>query len=158
LAVIAGEQLQEAAHALLNPTQPHQGQQGLALALALNHRLQQGGSQGRVLLDLTAGEAEQIGGHQGARLLGLHPCQGITEGFVGARQAEQQIVAVDRDRPQLDHAAHDQPDVLAQQGHAAAGGQAHEGSPAVAGVPQRAEAVRWSGVAGWRGHHGGRRR
>jgi uncharacterized RmlC-like cupin family protein len=153
LAVVAGDQLQETAHPLLDPAQGHQRKQGLALAVAVADRLQHGDGEAGIGLDLGEGQAEQVAVAEGAGLEGLDTAEGITEGLVGASKTKQQFIAVDRDRPELHHAAHHQPNVVAEQGHLTAGGEMNQAAALIAGFEQMAEGVTVAGFTGGREHH-----
>jgi anti-sigma regulatory factor (Ser/Thr protein kinase) len=129
LAVFLRQQLQEAAHAIFDAAQPQQGDQGLRLAHAAGHGLHQGHGQVGGRLHLIQGEAEQIAVAQGRGLVEIEVGERFAEGFVGARQGQEQILALLIHATQLHHAAGHQPHVVAQQGHLAAGAEVHQVAP-----------------------------
>ena len=98
LAVVVGEQLEETAHPLLNAPQAQERKQGLGLAVASGHALEQSHGQVGRALDFLTAHAEQIRTHQRCCRIGIHVGEGIAKRFVGARQAKQELVAVDGDR------------------------------------------------------------
>ena len=126
LAVVLSEQLEEAAHPILDAAQTKQGDQGLRLAHAAGHRLDQHHRQVGCALDLLDRQTQQVAISEGDRFVEINVGERLAERFIGAGQTEHQIVAVLRDAAELHHAAGHQPEVIAQQRHTAASSHMHE--------------------------------
>jgi hypothetical protein len=126
LAVVLRQQLKEAAHTLFNPAQSEQGDQGLGLAHATGHRPHKRDGEMGSAVDLLERNAEQIAVAEGGGFVEVAVGERLTKGFIGTGQSENQIITMLSDAAQLDHATGHEPDVIAQQRHAATSRHVHK--------------------------------
>ena len=109
LAVILGKQLKKAPNSLFNATKTQKRKQILRLAVTEHNSSQEIIGKGLSLSNLAHRQTEKIRVGERDGFIGLHRAQGLTKGFVGPCQAQQQLIAMHRHGAKLHHPIHNKP-------------------------------------------------